>query len=66
MKLSDFVRHPENSCVSPEVREFRSERSLRVAGVEGPAAEADGAAHHSGQSQDGQQDGPPMSLHTHT
>lgn len=41
----------------------KSERSLQVAGVQFVAAEAHGAAHHSRQCQDGQQDGPPVSLH---
>lgn len=46
----------------PEVTGTKSQRSLHVSGVQSKAAEADGAAHHSRQSQDSQQDGPPMSL----
>lgn len=39
-------------------------KTLDVGGVEGAAAEADGAAHQRRQSQDSQQDGPPVSLQT--
>lgn len=39
-------------------------KTLNVSGVEGAAAEADGAAHQRRQSQDSQQDGPPVSLQT--
>lgn len=48
--------------VFPEVTEMQSQRSVQVSSVKGVAAEADGAAHHSRQSQDSQQDDPPMSL----
>lgn len=41
---------------------FRDKKSLQVTCVQFNAAEADGAAHHSRQRQDGQQDGPPVSL----
>lgn len=60
---------PLNLCIIrmplpfPEVAGIKSQRSLQVTGVQRSAAEADGAAHHSGQSQDRQQDGPPMRLH---
>lgn len=48
--------------VFPEVHR-KGQRSLRVTGVQVAAAEADSAAHHSRQSQDSQQDGPPVCLH---
>ena len=41
---------------------IRRRSSLQVIGVQFAATEADGAAHHCGQSQDNQQDGPPVSL----
>lgn len=51
------------ALVFPEVTGIKGQRSLQVTGVQRAAAEADGAAHHSRQSQDSQQDDPPMSLH---
>ena len=48
--------------VFPEVTGIESQRLLQVTGVEGAAADADGAAHHPRQNQDSQKDGPPMSL----
>lgn len=45
-----------------EVTGIKTQRSLQVTGVQPAAAEAGSAAHHSRQSQDSKQDGPPMSL----
>lgn len=53
----------DNVQLSPRHWDRRQEgKTLNVSGVESAATEADGTAHHRGQSQDGQQDDPPKSL----
>lgn len=57
------LTYVDNVQLSPPHRDRRpAGGTLNVSGVESAAAEADGAAHHRGQSQDSQQDGPPVSL----
>lgn len=57
------LTYVDNVQLSPPHRDRRPEgETLNVSGVESAAAEADGAAHHRRQSQDSQQDGPPVSL----
>lgn len=48
--------------VFQETTGMKIQKSLQVTGVQSAATEADGAAHHSRQSQDSQQDSPPVSL----